>query len=81
MLVFYHSGIWHFLLSIIYHGISLIIRAVDDFLFEAYGAIVEFPELIVVELVYFSCENQFLGDFLPTVFNQSSFLGSLFVLC
>lgn len=70
MLVLNHSGIWHFALSIVYHGITLIVRAVDGFLLKTDGAIVELTKLIVVELIYLACENQLSGKFFPMIFQH-----------
>lgn len=65
MFVLDYAGVGNIALGVVHHGISLEVGLVDDFLLKAHGAVVELSEAVVVELVYFSSENNRVGKAFP----------------
>ena len=63
MLVFYDSCERLVVACVVYDCVSLKVLDIQSFCFKPDSSIFKFPELISVELIDFSCKDDFVGNF------------------
>ena len=60
-----YASIRYITVSIVHHGITLIVDAVNRFLLEINGPILQHAEFIVIKLIYLACEDYLVCQTIP----------------